>query len=88
MQEAPAALVQAVTDIPASVFNSVGDPSEPVISDATSVVRGTPSLTIHGLPAVVWVGALFCPGCAAERWALVPARQVRNLRPALHDDVG
>ena len=73
VQEAPAALVQAVTDIPASVFNSVGDPSEPVISDATSVVRGAPSLTIHGLPAVVWVGALFCPGCAAERWALVTA---------------
>jgi hypothetical protein len=28
---------------------------------------------IRGLPAVVWVGALYCPACAAERWALVIA---------------
>lgn len=73
VQPASQALVQAVSTIPARVFDAVGDPSEPVISDATSIVRGAPAPTLHGLPAVVWVGALFCPGCAVERWALVVA---------------
>jgi hypothetical protein len=73
VQPAPQALVQSVSTIPVAVFDAVGDPSEPVISGATYVVPAAPPLTLHGLPAVVWVGALFCPGCAAERWALVVA---------------
>jgi hypothetical protein len=73
VQQASSALVHAVTDIPTDVFNAVGDPSEPVISNATSVVQGAQTLKVHGLPAVVWVGSLFCPVCAAERWALVIA---------------
>jgi hypothetical protein len=73
VQTAPAGLVQAVTTIPAKVFDLVGDPSEPVITGAPVVVHDTAPLTAGGLPAVVWVGALFCPGCAAQRWALVIA---------------
>jgi Domain of unknown function (DUF929) len=73
VQKAPAGLVQAVTTIPASVFNLVGDPSEPVITDPPTIVHHARTLTTGGLAAVVWVGALFCPACAAERWALVIA---------------
>src|SRR6266542_1300741 len=34
---------------------------------------GTPSLTKAGLPRVVYVGAEYCPYCAAERWPVVIA---------------
>ena len=72
VQQASSTLVQAVTSIPAQAFDSVGDPSQPVVS-APVIVRKGARPTVHGLPAVVWVGALYCPGCAAERWALVIA---------------
>jgi len=72
IQQAPSALVQDITSIPAGIFNSVGDPSTPILSPPSVVTHG-PALLIHRLPAVVWVGALYCPECAAERWALVIA---------------
>jgi Domain of unknown function (DUF929) len=72
VQTASSALVKQVTSLPAAMFDAVGDPSEPLLS-APSVVRGKPVLSSHGLPAVVWVCALYSPYCAAERWALVIA---------------
>jgi thiol-disulfide isomerase/thioredoxin len=72
VQQAPAALVQEVSTIPASDFDAVGDPSVPLLS-APAVVEDGPRLALDGKPAVVWVGALYCPYCAAERWALVIA---------------
>lgn len=72
VQEASTALVKEVTTVPAGAFDAVGDPSAPLLS-APSVLKDQPPLSIRGLPAVVWVGALFCPACAAERWALVIA---------------
>ncbi len=72
VQQASPALVEEVTAVPASAFDAVGNPSAPLLS-APTVLRGKPVLSIKGLPAVVWVGALYCPTCAAERWALVIA---------------
>lgn len=72
VQQASTALVQEVTTVPASAFDSIGDLSAPLLS-APTVLTGKPTLSINGLPAVVWVGALYCPTCAAERWALVIA---------------
>ena len=36
-------------------------------------VTGESELTKNGLPRVLYVGADFCPFCAAERWALIIA---------------
>lgn len=72
VQPAPSALVKDVTSIPGSVFDTVGDPSVPLLS-TPSLIKDGPVLEVRGLPAVVWVGALFCPACAAERWSLVIA---------------
>ncbi|MGO9342865.1 MAG: DUF929 family protein [Acidimicrobiales bacterium] len=72
VQQASSALVQEVTTVPSSAFDAVGDPSAPLLS-APSVLTGRPALSIRGLPVVVWVGGLYCPTCAAERWALVIA---------------
>ena len=72
VQRASTALVQELTSVPASAFDAVGDPSAPLLS-TPSVLTGKPPLSIGKLPAVLWVGALYCPACAAERWALVIA---------------
>jgi len=64
------AFISKVTTIPASVFDTVGAPT-----DANAVpkkVDGTP-LTKDGKPRVIYVGAEFCPYCASERWAMVAA---------------
>jgi hypothetical protein len=68
---ASSGVVKAVTSIPISVFDAVGAPQAPDPGEA--VLSGQPALSIGERPAVVYVGAEFCPYCAAERWALVAA---------------
>ncbi len=68
---APASVVRAVTSVPSSAFDHVGAPQAGQPGEA--VLTGQAPLTLGGLPAVVFVGAEFCPYCAAERWALVTA---------------
>jgi len=68
---ASVAAVRAVTSIPGAVFDAVGAPGAHDPGEA--VLSGQPPLTLAGRPAVVFVGAEFCPYCAAERWALVAA---------------
>ncbi len=36
-------------------------------------LAGQPALTADGKPLVVYIGAEYCPYCAAERWAMVVA---------------
>ena len=55
--------------MPVGVFDTVG--FQPGVS-GLSHVGGTP-LTQSGKPLVVYVGAEYCPYCAAERWPLVVA---------------
>ncbi len=66
---APAAAVKAVTTIPASTFAEV-DTSK-VILGPTKVTGS--ALTFEGKPGVFYVGAEYCPFCAAQRWPLVVA---------------
>jgi uncharacterized protein DUF929 len=66
---APVAVVQKVTTVPASLFNTIG--YQPGVGGPTHI-PGTP-LRQGGKPLVVYVGAEFCPLCAAERWAMVAA---------------
>lgn len=64
------ALIQDVTSIPASTYDTVGTGG--VKSPLTAVPSPTP-LTADGKPRVMYVGAEYCPYCAAERWAAVTA---------------
>lgn len=68
---APASVVQAVTGLPAAVFDEVGAPGS--AGPAPQVLTGQPPLDSGGLPEVVYVGAEFSPYSAAVRWALVAA---------------
>jgi hypothetical protein len=63
-------VVSDTTGVPASTLNAVGAGSG-VTSTPTSI-SGSP-LTSGGKPEVVYVGAEYCPYCAAERWAMVVA---------------
>lgn len=70
-QPASAAEAMAIlTSIPAADLDRVG------IGSATPSVRriSEPALTSPGgRPAVLYIGAEFCPYCAAERWPLIVA---------------
>lgn len=62
-------LVNSLASVPAATFDAVG----------TDAVQGGPSaitapaLTEGGKPKVLYIGAEFCPYCAAERWPVTVA---------------
>jgi hypothetical protein len=62
---------EAATNVPASVFEKIGLPSE--IVNHPKKVTGRKELVTHGLPEVLYMWASYCPFCAAENWALVMA---------------
>ncbi len=71
---APASVVHDVTAIPASVFDKVGVTSQQVPVNPPSVLSNQPPLTLNGKsPSMLYVGAEYCPYCAAERWAMTAA---------------
>ena len=63
---APASLVASVTSIPEQVYNAVGLGTGELPHRINESSSGTK-------PAILFVGAEFCPYCAAERWAIVNA---------------
>ncbi len=67
---APADVVAAATSVPASAFSQIGyDPTTP----SPKPIKESASLASGGLPEVLYMGADYCPFCAAQRWALVSA---------------
>ncbi|HEY1829247.1 MAG TPA: DUF929 family protein [Acidimicrobiales bacterium] len=68
----PAGVLSEVTSVSASTLASVGQPSGLALP---SKVAGSPSLLTgsDGKPEILYIGAEYCPFCAAERWAMVEA---------------
>lgn len=66
---APAAVVAAVTSVPLAQQIAAAQ-STPV--QAPTALKGA-ALTADGKPEILYIGAEFCPYCAAERWAVVSA---------------
>jgi len=69
-----AALSSVVTDttsVPASTLDQVGAGSG--VSALPVAIKGGSPLTSGGKPEVLYIGAEYCPFCAAERWAMVVA---------------
>ena len=72
--QAPAALVSALGSVPAATLNAVGAGTAGAkpFTSLPKKVSGA-ALTRGELPRVMYVGAEYCPYCAAERWAMVVA---------------
>jgi hypothetical protein len=75
---APSPIVLSeVTNIPASVYNTIGVTSPTVSVGGFTPYAGQPKLTFTSggktLPGFVYWGAEYCPYCAATRWAIVAA---------------
>jgi hypothetical protein len=63
--------VVAALNVPTATLESVGSPSSvtaPSRTGDSTILRGT-----DGKPIVTYVGAEYCPYCAAERWAITVA---------------
>jgi len=66
----PASVIKDITSVPASTAEAVGRGS--TTPKNIIPLNGTP-LTKNGKPQVVYIGAEYCPYCAAERWAMAVA---------------
>jgi Domain of unknown function (DUF929) len=67
-----ASVVSNVTSVPASTLDKIGDGGGQVSAKPAAISGGT-ALTANGKPEVLYMGAEYCPYCAAERWAMIVA---------------
>jgi len=70
--------VSELTTIPASVFNAVGVTSPVAPVTPPLILKGQPALTTTNasgkkVPEILYIGAEYCPFCAAQRWATIIA---------------
>ncbi|MDH2900770.1 MAG: DUF929 family protein [archaeon] len=65
------ALYNNLTSVSFSTLASVGS-GQGVSSSAMNSITGS-SLTFQGKPEVLYIGAEYCPFCAAERWSMIVA---------------
>jgi thiol-disulfide isomerase/thioredoxin len=69
----PASVMRDVTSVPAAALNAVGPGSVPSLtSKPVTNINGAP-LTAQGKPEMLYIGAEFCPYCAAMRWSMAIA---------------
>jgi thiol-disulfide isomerase/thioredoxin len=66
----PASVQSDIMTVPASTLSAVGTGSVP--SGSLRALTGPP-LTSGGKPEMLYIGAEWCPYCAAERWAMAVA---------------
>lgn len=64
------AVVTQITTLPASEFEAIG---QGTANNLLKPVSGTPLTGATGKPQVLYIGAEYCPYCAAQRWALIIA---------------
>jgi Domain of unknown function (DUF929) len=64
-----ASLTAQVTSVPVAVLDQVGSGHA---TSVPSVITGDP-LTSDGKPEMLYIGAEYCPYCAAERWSMIVA---------------
>ena len=60
-----------LSGVSANTLSFVGSVGPGVNSPTT--IANAPSLTLNGKPEVLYIGAEYCPFCAAERWAMIVA---------------
>jgi hypothetical protein len=69
----PASVSDAVSGVPASALNTVGAGSVPHVVQQPVTAGTGPLLTSNGKPELLYIGAEYCPYCAAMRWSMAVA---------------
>ncbi len=69
--EGAGATGDAIQHVPVSTLDAVG--SGTGVTPPTALPSGTAPLTEGGRPEVLYIGAEYCPFCAAQRWPLIVA---------------
>ena len=69
----PASVSNAVSSVPASALNTVGTGSVPQYVQQPFTPGSGPLLTSNGKPEMLYIGAEYCPYCAAMRWSMAVA---------------
>ena len=64
------AFLSRLIAVPNSTFANVGIGAA---GGSIKKIATSPELTLAGKPEVLYIGAEFCPYCAAERWAMIVA---------------
>ena len=72
-QPAPTSLTGPITSVPTATFNAVGAGAGAASPTFLNVLKSQPLIKTNGKPTMFYVGAEYCPYCAATRWALVVA---------------
>jgi Domain of unknown function (DUF929) len=69
----PASVSNAVSTVPASTLNTVGAGAVPsVVQQPLTPGSGAPLIS-NGKPEMLFIGAEYCPYCAAMRWSMAVA---------------
>jgi thiol-disulfide isomerase/thioredoxin len=66
----PASVVNQITGVPASALDSVGNGGSSTYANVQTIKGSGSTLTSGGKPEILYMGAEYCPYCAAERWAM------------------
>ena len=68
-----ASVVTNVTSVPASTLDTVGDGNGAFTGKIQTIKPAGAPLTANGKPEMLYMGAEYCPYCAAARWAMIVA---------------
>jgi uncharacterized protein DUF929 len=69
----PATVASQVTGVPPTALDTVGKGAVPASTSAPFSPGSGPALTSGGKPEMLYIGAEFCPYCAAMRWSMAVA---------------
>jgi hypothetical protein len=67
----PAGVLSDVTSVSPATLDAIGEPSDTAAPSSTGAK--TSLTTSNGKPEILFIGAEYCPFCAAERWSVVEA---------------
>src|SRR5262249_45367686 len=69
----PASVASNITGVPASTLANVGKGSVLRFNPVPNTKVTGPALTSNGKPEMLYIGAEYCPYCAAMRWSMAVA---------------
>ncbi len=68
-----ASVVKQVTSVPATTLDAIGSGGNAVNAPPFKLSPAQPPLLSGGKPEMLYMGAEYCPYCAAERWGMIVA---------------